>query len=157
MFKFAPRTSFELNLTLKEKGSIRTLAILRYLLDNISSEKGVPKGLEVPPHPFFNIPDWQRIFRYSKGDLTPDHDTESVLFKVSGRAEIDEQDIGLLLNWLSPFIQKQKNVLNTQLAVVNYEGRPNNTALVYTLRSGRINVNYTDKPFMAIQRFTEAA
>ncbi len=138
-----PPTKFNMEFLLHSLVDAQTLNILNFLKYN-QSEQSRPVRTKVPNHQFFNcVPAWYTLLSKAKTSLVLEDDG-TWYFRSSGFTKLEEQDIGLFLNWILPNVLcARKKPL--RLARVRNLARNSYTSLSYFLRDGKLTMDYDSR------------
>lgn len=120
-------------------------ALIQFLMTKAKFRE--PLDIAIPQHSFFMIPGWANIFQRANPRLVRSHhNTINLIAK--GTTQLEEQDIGLFLRWLQPYVAPHPRLLGAQrLAEVSHECRPHGTGLVYFVNNEALCVSYkTQRP-----------
>lgn len=150
-----PMTRLRIQLLLKPDVPAEVLAALQYLLAPSTKNIGRPK--QIPDHPFFFIPGWDRMFRLSYGTLDePSRAKGAIRLHVVGYTHLEEQDVGLLLRWLMPYVEETGS-RPKRIAVCRNEARREMICVSYFTRNARLQVFFTEQPLVAVENFQAKA
>ena len=138
-----PPTKFNMEFLLHSLVDAQTLNILNFLKYN-QSEQSRPMRTAVPNHHFFNcVPAWFTLLSKAKTSLVLEDDG-TWLFRSSGITKLEEQDIGLFLNWILPNVLSTRNK-PLRLARVRNLARCRFASLSYFLRDGKLTMDYDSR------------
>lgn len=147
-----PSTGFRIRVVLKPDLPFEILSLLTFMLGNKAGQRYAPKDIVVPPQHFFSNKEWMLLFQQSLSTLQRRADRTLVLLS-TGSTTLEEQDIGLFLRWLRPYVLN-KGRRPCLIAVVRNNARPSrNDGLSYHCVGQSLSVTYNDRPLLSIKNF----
>lgn len=145
-----PHTQYRIELVIEGSIPDHVLNVLSYLLARPKARMAM--DIAPPNHPFFTIPGWMGLFNRSTGALKRVRATDCYVLRVCGENALEEQDVGLFLQWLLPSIRNKGN-RPRRLAVVRNKARIQTSSVSYFLSNGKITAEYVDQPLLTINNY----
>lgn len=144
------QTSYKIVLRIRGNLDHNTTVLLSHLFSGRLTEETCLSQVVLPAHPFFTIPGWYALFS-GAGKRTRPAGGKQYIISLEGATALLEQDIGLFLNWVQPYLSvpatfNRPTRQPLRLAVIR-NSRHREDGLAYFLdHADKIAVDYVDRP-----------
>jgi len=125
------------------------LEVLQYMLSGPRAQLNI--AIETPNHPLFGTPGWMRMFYHCAASSLKLRAGGTYRLAVRGESDSEEQDFGLFLRWLAPYIRDSNRP--RRIAVVRNKARKQLACLNYFICQGKIGTEFVDQPLLSINNF----